>query len=195
VPKTNKTKYAILGMLSLKPMSGYQMKKRFDDSIAHFWNENYGHIYPMLKRLESEGLVTKRTEQAVGNPPRNIYTVTDRGKDELNAWLLLPAERPILRIELLLKLFFGYRIPVENVMEKVRTEKAACEQTLQTFEEIEQHLLSSDRGQESREIAFARITLHYGQRYYRAIAAWCDETISLLEMRTSSPRASAEEKR
>jgi PadR family transcriptional regulator AphA len=195
VPKTNRTKYAILGMLTIKPMSGYEMKKRFDGSIAHFWNENYGHIYPVLKRLELEGLVTKKTEQASGNPPRNIYSVTDRGRRELHDWLLLPAERPTLRIELLLKLFFGYGIPVENAMEKVRMEKAACEQALHTFEQIEEHLLSVDHGEGAKVTPYALITLRYGQHYYRAIADWCDETLSTLEKRTSSPEARDEERK
>jgi len=194
MPKTNRTKYAILGMLTFEPMSGYEMKKRFDSSIAHFWTENYGHIYPVLKRLESEGLVTKKTEQASGKPPRHVYSVTDRGRRELRDWLLLPAERPRLRIELLLKLFFGYGIPVENAVDKVRMEKEACEQALRAFERIEEHLSSVDHGGGTREIPYALITLRYGQHYYRAIADWCDETLSLLEKRRSSPEVRDEER-
>ncbi len=72
MPKVNKTKFAILGMLSIAPMSGYDMKKRFDSSVAHFWNENYGHIYPVLGRLEKEGLVTKKTELPQGKPLRKV---------------------------------------------------------------------------------------------------------------------------
>ena len=113
--RINRTRYAILGMLSLGPMSGYDMKKRFDESIAHFWNENYSGIYPMLRRLEEEELVEKRTERTAKNPERNVYTLNEKGREELDRWLLLPAERPTLRIELLLKLFFGHDVPKENV--------------------------------------------------------------------------------
>ena len=52
--KINKTKYALLGVLSIMSGSGYDIKKFCDSSIGYFWNENYGHIYPMLQRLEDE---------------------------------------------------------------------------------------------------------------------------------------------
>ncbi len=48
---TNKSRYALLGVLCMKPGSGYDIKKFCDKTISHFWNENYGHIYPVLKQL------------------------------------------------------------------------------------------------------------------------------------------------
>jgi hypothetical protein len=40
------SRYALLGMLSLGPGSGYDLKKRIEGSLAHFWSESYGQIYP-----------------------------------------------------------------------------------------------------------------------------------------------------
>ena len=54
MPKNNNTKYALLGILSLFPASGYDIKKFCDWSLTHFWNENYGHIYPVLKLMQDE---------------------------------------------------------------------------------------------------------------------------------------------
>ena len=56
--KENKSRYALLGMLSLTSMSGYDLKKAIDLSVRHFWQENYAQIYPMLKQLTKEGLTT-----------------------------------------------------------------------------------------------------------------------------------------
>lgn len=181
MPKTNRTKYAVLGMLSFQPMSGYDMKKGFDGSIAHFWNENYGHIYPVLKRLEKEELVTKKTEQSEGKPQRHVYSITDRGKTDLHEWLQLPAERPTLRIELLLKLFFGNEVSVENMIRKVEEEKAFCSEYLRTFDQIEKHVMSHNQGQRTAGIPYWLITLRYGQHYYRAVSQWCDDTLQTLE--------------
>ena len=66
--KVNKTKYAILGVLSLKPGSVYDIKKFCDKGISYFWNENFGHIYPVLKQMEAEGVITKTAEQNEGKP-------------------------------------------------------------------------------------------------------------------------------
>jgi DNA-binding PadR family transcriptional regulator len=188
LPRVNRTRYAILGMLSFEPMSGYEIKKRFDNSIAHFWQENYSRIYPVLGELEEAGLVTKRTEHTEGKPSRNVFSITDEGMKDLRDWLLLPAERPTLRIELLLKLFFGHAVPVENMIVKVKEEKRSCEQILQVFAQIENHMdnISSSRNTCDENITFGLITLRYGQRYYEAVSRWCDETLDVLNECSSS---------
>jgi DNA-binding PadR family transcriptional regulator len=80
--KENKTKYALLGVLSLGPASGYDIKKYCDVSIAHFWNENYGHIYPVLRQMEAEGLVDRKTEMNEGKA-RHVYHMTEQGRTVL----------------------------------------------------------------------------------------------------------------
>jgi DNA-binding PadR family transcriptional regulator len=178
MPKINKTKYAVLGMLSYKSMSGYEMKKLVDNSIAHFWNENYGHIYPVLKRLEEDGLVTKKTEHAEGKPSRHVYSLTGRGKKDLHEWLLLPPERPILRIELLLKLFFGQEVSTDTMIRHVEQEMAFCKGTLSLFDQIEKRMDSPKP--KSKRVPYGLITLRYGQYYYRAILDWCKDTQNIL---------------
>ena len=64
--KDKKSKYAILGMLSIEPMSGYDIKKEIEESISNFWTESYGQIYPVLKSLVAEKLVTKTVQKGAG---------------------------------------------------------------------------------------------------------------------------------
>jgi PadR family transcriptional regulator AphA len=123
MPKVNKTKYAILGVLSIKPGSGYDIKKFCDQSIAHFWHENFGHIYPVLKQMEEKGLITKKIERTEGKPDRNIYQITPAGKTELHDWLLLPVESAPMRSEFLLKLAFGANVPKEIIIVNIKKAK------------------------------------------------------------------------
>ena len=64
------TPNALLGLLSLGPMSGYDIRQLIPQSIGHFWSESYGQIYPGLKRLAAAGLVEKKTERKKGSPDR-----------------------------------------------------------------------------------------------------------------------------
>ena len=57
------TPNALLGLLSLGPMSGYDIRQLIPRSIGHFWSESYGQIYPGLKRLSAAGFVEKKTER------------------------------------------------------------------------------------------------------------------------------------
>lgn len=177
---TNKTKYAILGVLSLISGSGYDIKKFCDFSIAHFWHENYGHIYPVLKQLEQDGFVSKKTEQAEGRPQKFIYSLTEGGQVELNKWLQLPVEYQSVRSELLLKLFFASDIPIENIIEKIKKEKAVHEGLLEEYQKAEETLKANEPYKSSKDLPLWLSTISFGKYESKARIEWCNETIRYL---------------
>jgi PadR family transcriptional regulator AphA len=196
MPKENKTKYAILGVLSRAPMSGYDIKKLTDRSISHFWNENFGHIYPVLKRMEDERLISRDVHQTPGRPDRSVYSLTAEGKAALDAWLTREPEDPPNRIELLLQLFFSSALPLSDIIVKVQNERRLSEERLAVFGAIDQHIREyhSDRG--PGDAPFWLITLNFGIHRARAVIAWCDETIEKLremEARSASTSQSNDE--
>ena len=85
-------KYALLGFLNYYPMTGYELKKFFDTSVAHFWNAEQSQIYSALKQLEGEDLVEMHVEAQTDRPNRKVYSITEDGRDELLEWLATPAE-------------------------------------------------------------------------------------------------------
>ncbi len=110
--RMNMTRYAVLGVLNLYPASGYDIKRFCDAGVAHFWNENYGHLYPVLHQLVHEKLIepiTKDagpTEQASGRN-RIVYQITGLGRSALKQWLTEPVRPTPPRLELLLKMTFA----------------------------------------------------------------------------------------
>src|SRR5438552_16270601 len=104
-------KHALLGFINYGPMTGYELKKFFDTSVAHFWNAELSQIYPSLKALEGEGLVEMNVEVQADRPNRKVYSITDDGRRELLEWLATPAESDQVREPLLVKLFFGSSLP------------------------------------------------------------------------------------
>ena len=115
--KENKSKYALLGVLSLGSMSGYDLKKTIEESVGYFWKENYAQIYPMLKVLEHEGLAVGSTEKHEGKPDRRVYTITEHGKEVLKDWLVEPfGGMQVERNELLLKLFWAIWCRYQTVL-------------------------------------------------------------------------------
>src|SRR5579872_280961 len=118
------SKFAILGALSLKPASGYDIKRFVASSIGHFWNESYGSIYPILKKLAHAQLVAPQ-KGAQGGRERVVYTLTAQGEKALREWLMQPPRQEPLRSEILLKLFFARRAPIEISMAQVQEKKVA----------------------------------------------------------------------
>src|SRR6478735_775489 len=102
--------WAVLGLLGVKPMSGYDIKRVVDRSIRHFWAASYGQIYPELKRLEEAGWIAGDDEPR-GGRARRVYRITDPGTEALRGWLAGRETRIEMRDESLLRLFFADTLP------------------------------------------------------------------------------------
>ena len=179
--RENKTKYALLGMLLHGPLSGYDMKKFSDSSISHFWSENYGHIYPILKRLEKDALVTSDVVQTPGKPNRHLYTLTDKGREVFMEWLKKPADAEIRRNEFLLKLFFAGALTVQDVIRIIEHEKVRNEKTLGIYNRIGQKHIGKIDKESTKKYAY--LTLSYGKKLSSARAQWFKEVLEELKGR------------
>ena len=114
VSPLSSTSYVILGMLSLRPMSGYDIKQVADASVRHFWAISYGQIYPELKHLVDAGLVSAE-DTSVGDRRRTVYSLTQTGREALGDWAATTNEQPIeIRDEMLLRLFFADQLTPEE---------------------------------------------------------------------------------
>lgn len=176
--KENKSKYAILGILSLGPVSGYDIKKVFQRSVANFWNESYGQIYPLLGTLVDEGLATKSIEKQVGKPDRHTYALTNKGFEELQQWLIEPVKDQIGRIEIALKLFFGHQVGVADNIRQVEHFREMRDQELQALIAIEKRLKVEYTNKPN--LPYMLMTVSYGQHVNQALLQWCAETLSVL---------------
>ncbi len=173
------SKYAILGMLSLRPMSGYDIRKAVNESIRHFWSESYGQLYPALKRLEAQKLVEHARGVQKGRAGRKVYALTRTGRRELQKWITRQPQMQPFRNELLLKLFFGRLVPREACQEHLRHFRQRQEDFLQIYRQVEGWLQTEHDG--SPDLRYWLITLGYGVHQARALRDWCDETMAALE--------------
>jgi len=115
-------RHAILGVLEYEPHHGYALKCVLERGISSFWPVNLAAIYPNLRKLEEEGLVTHRNEPTpTGRPDRKVYSVTDAGREELSRWRRIPPDDPTPRFrnQLFLKLLFARRENLSDVREWV----------------------------------------------------------------------------
>jgi len=103
-------KYAILGLLSWKPSTGYEMKKVFEESSAMYWSGNNNQIYKTLVQLLDEGLVTSEVRHQEASPSKKVYTITDDGLKELKKWVVSRPEAPEFRKPFLVQLAWADRL-------------------------------------------------------------------------------------
>ena len=96
--------YAILGLLSWKPFSGYDLKKVIAESEVYYWSGNNNQIYNSLVALHKAGLVTQEVQVQESLPARKVYTVTEQGRAALRDWVRSAPALPEFRSTFLVQL-------------------------------------------------------------------------------------------
>jgi len=173
--------HAILGFLEYKPMSGYDLKKLFDRSVAHFWSATQSHIYKALESLESEGLVTSQVIPQEGKPNRKQYQITDAGKTELRHWIStpLPVESP--RAAWLIQVFFAHNLTNEEIanlfekrIESLRTYLSQLQNAQKTIDE------NYKKVGVRRLQSLWQLTFDYGTDHYKNEISWLEKTLPVV---------------
>ena len=181
------TDFAVRGMLTLKPMSGYEIRQTIGESLAYFWAESFGQIYPTLNRLAKNGLVTRRGERGASRT-RHIYSITDAGRAVLAAWLQQPPQPRPPRNELLFKLFFARHISPADAIAQIERFRDAALRERANFEKLDRVLLA--RHADRPELPYWMITLRHGQLENEAHIRWAAEALQLLaELQEPAPVA------
>ena len=107
---------AILGLLSWKPASGYDLKQVIGDSDIFYWSGNNNQIYKGLLELEKAGLVTHRLQPQEGLPAKKIYSITVEGLSALRRSLLAAPEVPELHNSFLIQLAWAETLSDAQVL-------------------------------------------------------------------------------
>ena len=166
----------ILGLLSHEELTGYEIKKRMDTTMRFLWSASFGSIYPTLSQLVEQGLATRRS--AGGPRGREIYTITDSGRERLDQWLSSPDNSDILRSETLLKLFLSGSEEPEQTIERIEAFRRKIGSELPGLLEKRRILRNAPDTSDHRHYL---LTVEFGIKAYMACLDWCDEAVRMME--------------
>lgn len=176
MPKTNYAKYIVLGMLSCGPMTGYEMRQWVKEALSYIWDISYGQIYPTLALLERTGLATMAEEKSAGGRARKVYQITDKGLEELRAWLRGPETR---EYELLLKMCFGNQMPTTELIKKLDTYRKKREEELALMDLWLKGMENGPLFGESTP--YYQLITRLGVSYFREEIDWCGQSVEQLK--------------
>ncbi len=108
-------KYAILGLLSWKPFTGYELKKVIAESAAMYWSGNNNQIYRTLVQLLEEELVTNQVQYQENSPMKKVYSITENGLMELKKWVGSAPELPEFKNVFLIQLAWADLLSFEEL--------------------------------------------------------------------------------
>ena len=163
-------RHAVLGLLSLRPMTGYELKKAFDNSVNHFWSADQSQIYRTLSGLVDDGLATRSTVLHDDRPNSHPHTLTGAGATELDRWLTAPLVNPPVREPFLVRLYFADRLPIAEIRRLVASRRQERVERLAALEVID----IPDRPDDVTYV-LRQATLSNGLAHVRAELAWLDD--------------------
>lgn len=185
-------RYAILGLLSAEPMSGYDLSKWMDRGLANVWSAHASQIYPELARMLAAGAIEEVPGEG-GPRRRRVYGITEHGDEELRRWLERAEPDTGARSEALLRAVFLGRLDAPAAS------AAFAEQgRLHRERELHHASLLAQSEEAGSPLAPLRLAFDCGARLERALAEWAEHAAGELAgapRRRSAPRRKAASRR
>jgi DNA-binding PadR family transcriptional regulator len=172
--------HAILVSLAEKSASGYDLARRFDASIGHFWKASHQQIYKVLGRMEADAWVASEAVSQDGRPDKKVYAITDLGRTELTTWSAKATPVEPLRSEFAVKirgLQFG---EAAAIIDDVRVRRRAHAERLAYYLDSAAKFYP-DPDALGRDELGGWLTLRGGILAEETSIAWCDEILDRLQ--------------
>ncbi|AXV37506.1 MAG: hypothetical protein CIT01_04485 [Methanobacterium sp. BRmetb2] len=179
--------YAMLGILTYSPMTGYNLKKVFDTSISQVWAASLSQIYRELSDLENKGYVSSNIQKQEDRPDKRIYNITREGRDAFLEWLKDSPEKisSVKRDAFMLRIFFGSNLEKKELLKQLQRFISQKNDHLNKLNEIEKNfsICSSEFSVESpkKEELFWHFTIKRGKMTLKTLIKWAEECIKELE--------------
>ncbi|KKW62487.1 PadR family transcriptional regulator [Mycolicibacterium elephantis] len=167
---------AALGLLAQQPGSGYDLLRRFEESMANVWPATQSQLYGELNKLAAGGLIEVSN---IGARGRKEYRITDAGREELRRWVTNPQDDPPFRSAALLRVFLLGEIPPDQAREQLAAmaEHGAAER--KRLEELRDSVeWTDDEGS-----FFAHAALDFGLRSNEMHTQWAQSVIEAMDRR------------
>jgi PadR family transcriptional regulator AphA len=130
--------WVLLGLLTRKPMHGYELHQFFTapSPLERVWRLGMSQMYKLLKELEDLGHVDVSIEEQETRPDKKVYHVTPKGREAFLHWLQTPVSGiRLIRIEFLGKLFLAQALGPEMIERVVNVQQDACKALLADLQE------------------------------------------------------------
>ncbi|WP_454041214.1 PadR family transcriptional regulator [Cellulosimicrobium sp. Marseille-Q8652] len=177
-------RYLVLGLLTVAPMTGYDLKRAFDSSVNHFWAADRSQLYRTLAGLVDAGLAEVEVVPQESYPDRKVHRITPAGRAALRDWLASPLEAEDSRDPFLGRLFFADQLDDDGVAALLSGRRAQAEAQLAALTAESERVAAALAGRgagdrstvEDRGLALRLATLRSGLAHARTELAWLDET-------------------
>jgi DNA-binding PadR family transcriptional regulator len=160
-------------------MSGYDIKCFLKGLSWLIGSPSSGSLYPVLRTLREEGLVTVEIVPGVDRPPRKIYSIEETGQRALQAWIEQPISSELALKAFVMRLLLAGNFPPASLAAYLRQRRTqVATQQADLVRMTETLHTGTDLG--------LNLALNYGLELASAEMAWLDSTLAGLSNGPSS---------
>ena len=179
------TSYAILGLLSVRSWTTYELARQMSRSLGRVWPRAQSKIYEEPKKLVAQGLA-RASDERVGERRRTRYTITPKGRRALAGWLAEPGAGPVLESEQLVKVLFAHQGTRADTLATLAAARAwAAEQNADNLSAGRAY--AAGEGEFQPHAAQNMLAGAFLTELYRMVAEWSDWATGLVETWPDDP--------
>jgi DNA-binding PadR family transcriptional regulator len=175
------TSYLILGLLSSRDWSAYELAEQIGRGVTEIWPRADRQLYDAPKRLVENGLATARREASAGRRQRTVYSITPEGRDAMRAWLATAPHPPALEFEGMVRVLFADMGSVDDLRATLQTIIDQAQVVRELFQRHATLILETDGGTfPERQHLFALSNRFVGG-YFLHIEEWASWALEQIE--------------
>ncbi len=173
------TSYAILGLLAVKPWTTHDLVQQVDRSLRRFWPRAQSKLYEEPKKLVALGYA-RADDDSVGRRRRTRYTITQKGRRALAAWLQEPGAGPVLEFEQLLKISFADNGSKADILTGLEATRAwVISQNEENLATARAYL--EGKGAFPQRAALNQLAGRFLTDFYATVAEWVEWATGIVE--------------
>lgn len=180
-------KHVLLGFLSIRPMTGYELNQDMAKGIFQFWHAKQSHIYTTLGNLEENKWIYSKIKPQKDRPDRRVYSITEIGSKEFIHWLSQPlTDLDKMKNLLLLKIFFSGHLDKTTIISQLHLQRELQKQqytqlTTSTEDLINEYILQNVAKNKEKTKLLWHSLRNFNESFADLYIRWISETIEIIE--------------
>ena len=178
-------RHGLLGLINYKSMTGYEMVKEFDVSLAFFWHATPQQIYKELDTMEKYGWLTSERIMQTEKPNKRVFSITEKGKNVLVDWVSKPGESVTKFMQgknpFLMRLAFASEGSDESALQMLYEFRDQYLSFANKLDSVNEIIAEDEAVLGPKVIKYWKLVALHGEYMRKARLEWVEKAIAILE--------------
>jgi len=175
------TGYLVLGILSARDTSAYEIVEQMSKGVAEVWHRADRQLYDAPKRLVELGLITARKETSAGRRQRTVYSITPAGRTALTSWIESPIQPSAMEFEGLVRVLFADQGDVDALRATLRAVAEQARIRRDLFISHAKYAITSGGGTFPESAHVFAIVNRYMVKHFNLMIQWAEWALEQVE--------------